>query len=87
MSEGVDKEDNRSGSASQLVYNGLEAGVRLSLGYQARLISPASEQDKTSVLICDTGLCRGQDFQMAIQFEASPEPSQVWQGATNWWSS
>lgn len=74
---GVDKEDNRSGSASQLVYNGLEAGVRLSLGYQARLISPASEQDKTSVLICDTGLCRGQDFQMAIQFEASPEPSQV----------
>ena len=80
----MDKEDDRPGSASQLVYNGLEAGVRLSLGYPARLINPASERDNTSVHICDTGLCRGQDYQMAVQFEASPEPTQVWQGETNW---
>ena len=33
------------------------------------------------VVICDTGLCEGGDYELLVQFEASPEPDEV--GGTN----
>jgi len=30
--------------------------------------------ENTSVTICDTGLCEGRDYEVVLQFEASPEP-------------
>ena len=29
------------------------------------------------VVICDTGLCEGRDYELLVQFEASPEPDEV----------
>ena len=28
-------------------------------------------------MICDTGLCEGGDYELLVQFEASPEPDEV----------
>jgi len=74
---GVDLDDQTEGNSGQLVYNGLERSVPLSLGYKARLIDPVDKFDNTSVVICDTGLCEGRDYELLVQFEASPEPDEV----------
>ena len=29
------------------------------------------------VVICDTGLCEDRDYEVVVQFEASPEPDEV----------
>ena len=29
------------------------------------------------MVICDTGLCEGGDYELLVQFEASPEPDEV----------
>ena len=29
------------------------------------------------MVICDTGLCEGEDYELLVQFEASPEPEEV----------
>ena len=31
----------------------------------------------SKVVICDTGLCEGEDYELLVQFEASPEPDEV----------
>ena len=32
------------------------------------------------VVICDTGLCEDGDYELLVQFEASPEPDEVGKG-------
>jgi len=74
---GVDLDDQSESNSGQLVYNGLERSVPLSLGYKPRLIDPVDKFDNTSMVICDTGLCEDRDYEVVVQFEASPEPDEV----------
>ena len=52
--------------------------VSLELGYPAQLASPApGSRDNTSVEICDTALCTGRDYSLDLEFDSSPEPSNL----------
>ena len=52
--------------------------VSLELGYPAQLASPApGSRDNTTVELCDTSLCTGRDYSLDLEFDSSPEPSNL----------
>ena len=52
--------------------------VSLELGYPAQLASPApGSRDNTTVELCDPALCTGRDYSLDLEFDSSPEPSNL----------
>ena len=56
----------------------LQVTVSLELGYPAQLARPApTSRDNTSVELCDPALCTGRDYSLDLEFDSSPEPSNL----------
>ena len=73
----VDSEDGRFDSQnSRLVSNGKEVSVRLELGFPAQLVD-SDPRDNTTITICDTRLCVGDRYTLALEFDSNPEPDTV----------
>ena len=73
----VDSEDGRFDSEnSRLVSNGKEVSVRLELGFPAQLVD-SDPRDNTTITICDTRLCVGDRYNLALEFDSNPEPDTV----------
>ena len=63
-----------SDEAARLVSNGRQVTVDLDLGFPAQLVT-SDPRDNSSVTVCDTGACEGQDFRLELEFDSSPAPA------------
>ena len=63
-----------SDEAARLVSNGRQVTVSLDLGFPAQLVN-SDARDNTSLSVCDTGACEGQDFRLEVEFDSSPAPA------------
>ena len=52
----------------------VQVTVSLDLGFPAQLVN-ADARDNTSLTVCDTGACEGQDFRLELEFDSSPAPA------------
>ena len=73
--EPVDQFDNTSVKKPHFLYAFLQFFTFIIM--IKRFFTFATYPAFSKVVICDTGLCEGRDFEIVVQFEASPEPDEV----------
>ena len=73
----VDTDDGNDDGPESFVSNGKQVTVDINLSYKPQLIDPENPRENSTITICDPQLCKGDDYELVIQFSSNPAPSRA----------